>query len=322
MPAPKKGPRLGGGPAHERLILANLVTALMEHDSITTTEAKAKRLRPLAERMVTFAKRGDLHARRRVMTVIRDKGVVHRLFVEIAPDMAERPGGYTRITKIAARKGDNAPMAVIELVREPLSAKPKRAVVAEAEGATKRSAKEKKAKDEAAATPVADVQDAPVAEIEDAAGAAADDAAVAAEVQDAPVVDEVAAVETDVAAEGAAVEAAEAEAAPVADLTDAEPVAATAAAGLVGDAGSADAAADDAAAAVELPAGAVAANADGSAPEGYAVKGNADSGLYHVPGSQWYDATEAEFWFDSADAAEKAGFKPAGGAAKQQVDEA
>jgi len=143
MPTPTKGPRLGGGPAHERLILANLATSLFEHDQITTTAAKAKRLRPLAERMVTFAKRGDLHARRRVLTVVRDKGVVHRLFTEIAPDMADRPGGYTRITKIGNRKGDNAPMAVIELVREPLSAK--KATVAEAEAATKRSAKDKKA---------------------------------------------------------------------------------------------------------------------------------------------------------------------------------
>ena len=143
MPTPTKGPRLGGGPAHERLILANLATSLFEHDSITTTEAKAKRLRPLAERLVTFAKRGDLHARRRVMTVVRDKGVVHRLFVEIAPDMAERNGGYTRITKIGARKGDNAPMAVIELVREPVA---KKATVKEAEGATKRAAKDDAAK--------------------------------------------------------------------------------------------------------------------------------------------------------------------------------
>src|SRR5471030_3297944 len=143
MPTPTKGPRLGGGPAHERLILANLATSLFEHDQITTTTAKAKRLRPLAERLVTFAKRGDLHARRRVLTVVRDKGVVHRLFTEIAPDMAERPGGYTRITKIGSRKGDNAHMAVIELVREPLSAK--KATVAEAEAATKRSAKDKKA---------------------------------------------------------------------------------------------------------------------------------------------------------------------------------
>ena len=147
MPTPTKGPRLGGGPAHERLILANLATSLFEHDSITTTEAKAKRLRPLAERLITFAKRGDLHARRRVMTVIRDKGVVHRLFVEIAPDMAERNGGYTRITKIGARKGDNAPMAVIELVREPVA---KKATVKEAEGATKRAAKDDAAKRKAA----------------------------------------------------------------------------------------------------------------------------------------------------------------------------
>ena len=158
MPTPTKGPRLGGGPAHERLILANLATSLFEHDQITTTAAKAKRLRPLAERLVTFAKRGDLHARRRVLTVVRDKGVVHRLFTEIAPDMAERPGGYTRITKIGNRKGDNAPMAVIELVREPLS--PKKATVAEAEAATKRSAKAtkssagKKAPAKKAATPV------------------------------------------------------------------------------------------------------------------------------------------------------------------------
>jgi large subunit ribosomal protein L17 len=138
MPTPTKGPRLGGGPAHERLILANLAQALFEHDRITTTQAKAKRLRPMAERLVTFAKRGDLHARRRVLAVIRDKGVVHRLFTEIAPDVAERQGGYTRITKVAPRKGDNAPMAIIELVREPLS--PRQATVREAEAATRRSA--------------------------------------------------------------------------------------------------------------------------------------------------------------------------------------
>jgi large subunit ribosomal protein L17 len=116
MPTPTKGPRLGGGPAHERLMLANLATALFEHDRITTTEAKAKRLRPLAERLITFAKRGDLHARRQVMTVIRDKDVVHKLFAEIGPKFTERPGGYTRIVKVGPRKGDNAPMAVIELV--------------------------------------------------------------------------------------------------------------------------------------------------------------------------------------------------------------
>jgi large subunit ribosomal protein L17 len=116
MPTPTKGPRLGGSPAHERLMLANLATALFEHDRITTTEAKAKRLRPLAERLITFAKRGDLHARRQVMTVIRDKDVVHKLFAEIGPKFAERPGGYTRILKVNPRKGDNAQMAVIELV--------------------------------------------------------------------------------------------------------------------------------------------------------------------------------------------------------------
>ena len=116
MPTPTKGPRLGGGPAHERLLLANLATALFEHGRITTTEAKAKRLRPLAERLITFAKRGDPHARRRVLSVVRDKDVVHTLFAEIGPRFSERAGGYTRITKVGPRKGDNAPMAVIELV--------------------------------------------------------------------------------------------------------------------------------------------------------------------------------------------------------------
>jgi len=116
MPTPTKGPRLGGGPAHERLMLANLATSLFEHNRITTTEAKAKRMRPLAEKLITFAKRGDLHARRQVMAVIRDKEVVHKLFAEIGPQFAERPGGYTRIIKIGPRKGDNAPMALIELV--------------------------------------------------------------------------------------------------------------------------------------------------------------------------------------------------------------
>ncbi|MGL5865547.1 MAG: 50S ribosomal protein L17 [Dermatophilaceae bacterium] len=255
MPTPTKGPRLGGGPAHERLILANLATALFEHDSITTTEAKAKRLRPLAERLVTFAKRGDLHARRRVMTVVRDKGVVHRLFVEIAPDMAERAGGYTRITKVGPRQGDNAPMAVIELVREPVA---KKATVTEAESATKRAASDRKKSAAAEAALAAD------------AGPAPDSAAAAAG-------------STASADGGTAVES--------------------------------DATAGD------LPAGAVAPLEDGSAPEGYPVKGNADSGKYHVPGSQWYDQTEAEFWFASAEAAAAAGFEPAGGAGKQQVDD-
>ena len=125
MPKPTKGARLGGGPAHERLLLANLAAALFTHKSIKTTETKAKRLRPFAERLITFAKRGDLHARRRVLSVIGDKEVVHVLFAEIAPQVAERDGGYTRITKIGNRKGDNAPMARIELVLEPVTPKKK-----------------------------------------------------------------------------------------------------------------------------------------------------------------------------------------------------
>jgi large subunit ribosomal protein L17 len=171
MPTPTKGPRLGGGPAHERLMLANLATALFEHGKITTTEAKAKRLRPLAERLITFAKRGDLHARRRVLTVVRDKGVVHELFTEIGPRYENRHGGYTRITKVGPRKGDNAPMAVIELV-EALTAKAE--TVREAEAATKRTAKKtakKTAPSEAAAVTAA------AEAAEAAAEEAADDAA-------------------------------------------------------------------------------------------------------------------------------------------------
>ncbi|MEI5671937.1 MULTISPECIES: 50S ribosomal protein L17 [unclassified Nocardioides] len=118
MPKPTKGPRLGGSPSHQRLILANLATQLFEHGRITTTEAKARALRPHAEKLITKAKKGDLHNRREVLKTIRDKGVVHALFTEIAPTFSERPGGYTRITKVGPRKGDNAPMAVIELVTE------------------------------------------------------------------------------------------------------------------------------------------------------------------------------------------------------------
>ncbi|HEY4420120.1 MAG TPA: 50S ribosomal protein L17 [Pseudonocardia sp.] len=118
MPQPTKGPRLGGSPAHQRLILANLATALFEHGRITTTEAKARRLRPYAERLITKAKRGDLHNRREIQKVIRDKTVVHRLIADIGPFFADRDGGYTRITKTLPRKGDNAPMAVIELVQQ------------------------------------------------------------------------------------------------------------------------------------------------------------------------------------------------------------
>ena len=139
MPRPSKGKRLGGSPAHERLILANLATALFEHGRITTTESRARRLRPVAERLVSFAKKGDLHARRRVLTVIRDKGVVHTLFAEIGPRYDNREGGYTRITKIGPRKGDNAPMAVIELV-EALVETPERAARAQAKADRKAAA--------------------------------------------------------------------------------------------------------------------------------------------------------------------------------------
>ena len=133
MPTPTKGPRLGGGPAHERLMLANMSVSLFTHKSIKTTETKAKRLRPVAERLITFAKRGDLHARRRALSILRNKEAVHILFAEIAPLVAEREGGYTRITKLGYRKGDNAPLAQIELVLEPVNKKPAKAKPAKAE---------------------------------------------------------------------------------------------------------------------------------------------------------------------------------------------
>jgi len=223
-------------------MLANLATSLFEHDRITTTAAKAKRLRPLAERLITFAKRGDLHSRRRVLTVVRDKGVVHRLFTEIAPDMDLRAGGYTRITKIGARKGDNAPMAVIELVREPLSAK--KATVREAEVATRRSAGDRKA----VAAPAVDAAD------EGTEGASLVGAATERSVADAPE-----------------------------DVDD-------------GGYGPQSAP----------------PNEDGSGPEGFPVKGNADSMKYHEPDGQWYDQTIAEVWFETPEAAEAAGFTKAG----------
>ena len=140
MPTPKKGPRLASSPAHERLMLANMATSLFQNGRITTTLPKAKRLRPLAERLITLAKRGDLHSRRRVMRVIRNKSVVHKLFTEIAEQMEQREGGYTRIVKIAPRRGDAAPAALIELVSEPVS--PMQAVVKDAEAATKVAAEE------------------------------------------------------------------------------------------------------------------------------------------------------------------------------------
>ena len=217
MPTPTKGPRLGGSPTHERHMLNNLSAQLFQHKRITTTLTKAKRLRPVAERFITFGKKGDLAARRRVLRSITDKSVVHELFTVIAPAMAERPGGYTRIIKIGNRKGDNAPMAVIELVMEPVATQ---GAVAEATKVAEKAAEAHKAE----------------------------------------------------AAEG-------------------------------------------------LPAGSHAPLESGEAPEGFEVKGNADSMKYHVPGSRWYTSTKAEIWFDSAESAEAAGYAPAGGAAAQKVSE-
>ena len=208
MPTPTKGHRLGGSPAHERHILANLATALFQHGRITTTEAKAKRLRPVAERLITFAKRGDLHARRHVLTVVTDKGVVHQLFTEIAPEFSERDGGYTRITKIGPRKGDNAAMAVIELVRgEPVAARPRRRTrraapeapaAAAPAAATAVAEAEPEAADEAAEASAADL-DADVAEDVDVANDVddADDADDAEDVDDVADVEDEAADEDD-----------------------------------------------------------------------------------------------------------------------------
>jgi large subunit ribosomal protein L17 len=162
MPTPTKGARLGGSSAHQRHMLANLATALFEHGKITTTEARARRLRPYAERLITFAKRGDLHARRQVLTVVTDKNVVHTLFADIGPSFANRDGGYTRITKVGPRKGDNAALAVIELVREEPDAKPRRrrarrapvaAAARPARGKVAATAEETEAAADAAVTP-------------------------------------------------------------------------------------------------------------------------------------------------------------------------
>jgi large subunit ribosomal protein L17 len=206
MPTPTKGHRLGGSPAHERHILANLATALFQHGRITTTEAKAKRLRPVAERLITFAKRGDLHARRHVLTVVTDKGVVHQLFTEIAPEFSERAGGYTRITKIGPRKGDNAAMAVIEVVRgEPVAARPRRRARRAPAEAT-------------AAAPARGTAAAAEAEVEATDAAAGTTAATAAEATEAEEADEVQDVD-DVADEAADEDSAEDDAA---DEDDAE----------------------------------------------------------------------------------------------------
>ncbi|MBN9737460.1 LSU ribosomal protein L17p [Pseudonocardia sp. Ae168_Ps1] len=230
MPQPTKGTRLGGSPAHQRLILANLATSLFEHGRITTTEAKARRLRPYAERLITKAKAGDLHNRREIMKVIRDKSVVHRLVTEIGPFFSDRNGGYTRITKTMPRKGDNAPMAVIELVQQ-------KTVTDEANRARRAAASQ-------AATTEAPAEE--TAPEETAAEATTTDAV------------------------------AEATEAPYGEGSHAP---------------------------LEDPA---------QAPEGFEIKGNDDSKLYHVPGSSHYDRTVAEVWFASEEAAEAAGFaKPA-----------
>jgi large subunit ribosomal protein L17 len=186
MPKPKKGPRLGGSPSHQRLIVANLATQLFEHGRITTTEAKARVLRPVAEKLITKAKRGDLHNRREVLKTVRDKSVVHELFTEIAPRFAERPGGYTRITKIGPRKGDNAPMAVIELVTEayePQAAKPAKKAAAKKAPAKKAAPAAEAPAEEAPAeeAPAATTDEAPEAPAEDPEAETTDEAEAPAE---------------------------------------------------------------------------------------------------------------------------------------------
>ncbi len=231
MPQPTKGPRLGGSPAHQRLILANLATQLFEHQRITTTEAKARRLRPYAERLITKAKVGDLHNIRQIAKVIRDKDIVYKLVHEIGPFFADREGGYTRITKTLPRKGDNAPMAVIELVAQ-------KTVTSEADRARR-----------VAASQQATEAPAPVEE-ETAEASVTDEATEVEEVEESA--------STDDAPYG------EGSHAPLDDPDE--------------------------------------------APAGFEIKGNADSMLYHVPGTPFYDRTVAEVWFATPEAAEAAGF--------------
>lgn len=225
MPKPTKGPRLGGGPAHERLLLANLAVALFTHKSIQTTETKAKRLRPLAERLVTFGKRGDLHARRRVLAILRNTTATHELFTQIAPLVADRAGGYTRIVKTGFRKGDNAPMAVIELILDPVNPKPKKA-----------KAKAEPAKAAPKAAPAAEVVDEAVA---------ADDA-VETEIVDAPVEAVEAEVTEAVEAEAPAEDAPAEDAAPAEEAASEEAPAAEAADEAPADDATAEEAATDA----------------------------------------------------------------------------
>jgi large subunit ribosomal protein L17 len=190
MPSPTKGARLGGSPAHERIILANLASQLFEHGRIVTTEAKARRLRPLAEKLITKARRGDIHSRRLVLTTVKDKTVVHTLFTEIAPTFADRDGGYTRITKVGPRKGDNAPMAVIELVTE--SVEDSRKANAKSVGPAKKAPAKKAARSAAPASAAPAVADEPVPAAADEPVPPAADEAVPAAADEAvpPTVDE------------------------------------------------------------------------------------------------------------------------------------
>ena len=215
MPTPTKGARLGGSSAHQRHMLANLATALFEHGKITTTEARARRLRPYAERLITFAKRGDLHARRQVLSVVTDKSVVHTLFADIGPSFASRDGGYTRITKVGPRKGDNAALAVIELVREEPDARPRRRRARRAPATGTPAARTGRATAETttAETPVAEdtteAPDAPSADTTDDT-AAPDTAAEDSAAEDSAAEDSVAedTADSDTAADGASDEAA------------------------------------------------------------------------------------------------------------------
>ena len=260
MPTPTKGRRMGGSSAHQRLMLANLATALFEHGRIRTTEARAKRLRPYAERLVTIAKREDLHARRQVMKTIRDKEIVHHLFAEIAPRYAERPGGYTRIIKIGARKGDNAPMAIIELV-EALT------IAQEAVGEGERARGTRFSRRRGAAVADTEVND-------------LDEDDDLDEDEDLSVSDD--------------------------DSTDADDS--------EDDDSEDDDSEDDDLEDDEEPygPGSRGPTAGGSAPDGFAIKGNANSMKFHQPDGQWYEQTEPEAWFATVGDAEQAGFTEAG----------
>jgi len=231
MPRPTKGPRLGGGPAHERLLLNNLAASLFTHKAVTTTETKAKRVQPVAEKLVSLAKRGDLHARRQVMAAITDKNVVHELFTTVAPLVQDRPGGYTRITKLGFRKGDNAPMALIELVLEPVSAKPAR-TKAKLTNAVKATAAAVVAEEVVEHTESETVVDENI--VEEAVVEAPVEAA--AEVVEAPVAEEAPAAEEAPVVE----EAPAAEEAPVAEEAPAEEAAVAEAEAEAGDAPKAD----------------------------------------------------------------------------------